>query len=219
MNGFDNINTPLETRVYTQLEEKILSGEYASGKAITELKISSELGVSRTPVREALLKLERDGLVELIPNKGAVVIGVSSNDLIDIYKIRMRLEGLAASLAAERMSDDDIGKLSENVELTDFYVRKNDSERVRELDSAFHEMIYRASGSRMIYRILSDLHRNIKVYRKLSLTNAGRIEKSAGEHDAICRAIKERDASLADRLASEHVGKALENLMKMLPNQ
>ncbi|MGN1095566.1 MAG: GntR family transcriptional regulator, partial [Eubacteriales bacterium] len=91
----ENGASSLEEKVYRTLEDQILSRKLCAGESVTELKLSSELGVSRTPVREALQRLDREGLIKLIPNKGAIVIGISENDLIDIYKIRMRLEGLA----------------------------------------------------------------------------------------------------------------------------
>ena len=92
----------LEEKVYHSLEQQILSGKFKAGEALTEVKLAKSLGVSRTPVREALQRLGREGLIRLVPNKGAVVVGISEKDLIDIYKIRMRLEGLAARIAAEK---------------------------------------------------------------------------------------------------------------------
>ena len=95
----------LEARVYSELQDAILMGEFKKGEALTEISLSERLGVSRTPVRGALSRLYDDGLVELIPNRGAVVIGITKEDLIDIYRIRMRLEGLASSMAAEKITE------------------------------------------------------------------------------------------------------------------
>ena len=201
--------------VYESLEEKILSGEYKIGEQITENRISAELGVSRTPVREALMMLEKDGLVDLIPNKCAVVRGVSTDDLIDIYNIRKRLEGLAASLAARRIDEKGISELKETVELSEFYISKNDAEKLKQLDSDFHARVYHYSGSRMLEKVLSDLHRTVGSYRKRSLENPARLEKSVTEHREIFNAIKAGDAEKADELASLHVGAALDNLLKM----
>ena len=176
--------------VYDSLEEKILYGEYKIGEQITEKRISTDLGVSRTPVREALAMLEKDGLVELIPNKGAVVRGISSDDLIDIYNIRKRLEGLAASLAAQRIDEKGISELTEIVELSEFFILKNDTEKIKQFDSDFHACVYRYSGSRMLEKVLSDLHRSIGAYRKRSLENPGRLAKSVKEHREMLEAIK-----------------------------
>lgn len=203
----------LEERVYGELEEAILSGEFKSGEALTELSLSEKLGVSRTPVRSAIHRLAEEGLIAITANRGAVVIGVTEQDLIDIYKIRIRLEGLAAAMAATKMTDEEKKTLAESVELAEFYIQKNDTEKLKELDTSFHGAIYRASGSRILCKILSELHRNIKAYRKLSLTVPGRLEKSVEEHREITDAILRSDAEEADRLTSLHVERALANLL------
>ena len=203
----------LEEMVYTNLEEEILSGNLTRGTSLGEISISLRLGVSRTPVRGALHRLSEDGLVEILPNRGAVVLGINSEDLIDIYHIRMRLEGLASASAAERISEEDLTKLSDAVELAEFYINKKDTEHLKELDTQFHSIIYRASGNRLLNKVLSELHRKTKAYRKLSLSVPGRLEKSAFEHREILMAIKERNPEKADRLTSLHVERALENML------
>jgi DNA-binding GntR family transcriptional regulator len=95
----------LEEQVYASLEQDILSGELAKGQTVTENELSVRLGVSRTPIRGALRRLAEEGLVDTAPNRRATVVGISIEDLIDTYKIRMRLEGLSSALAAERMTD------------------------------------------------------------------------------------------------------------------
>lgn len=208
----------LEERVYTALEEAILSGELKKGEALTELGVSEKLGVSRTPVRGALHRLAEEGLIEVSPNRVAVVVGVTTDDLIDIYRIRMRLEGLAAAMAAVKMSPEGKKALSESVELSEFYLQKQDPEHLKELDTTFHGEIYRACGSRTLCKILSELHRNIKAYRKLSLTVPGRLEKSVEEHREILDAILRHDADAAEQLTSAHVEHALSNMLLALKN-
>ena len=156
--------------VYSHLEEEILTGKLVSGEALGEIALAKRLGVSRTPVRGALHRLAEDGLVEINPNRGAMVVGINTDDLIDIYNIRMRLEGLASSLAAKRIAEDELKELSDSVELSEFYIKKRDTEHLKELDTAFHSIIYKASGSRMLAKTLSELHKKIKSYRKLSLS-------------------------------------------------
>lgn len=206
----------LEEKVYLSLEEQIISQQLRPGEAVTEMKLSRELGVSRTPVREALQRLDREGLIKLIPNKGAVVLGISEQDLIDIYKIRMRLEGLAARIAAEKRDEALCRELCDNVDLTGFYMAKGDIEKVKNLDSEFHDIIYRCCESRMLGKTLSELHRYIASYRKLSLAASGRIDRSLAEHKEIYDAISEGNADAADALMSEHVERALENLLKII---
>ncbi|MCR5458038.1 MAG: GntR family transcriptional regulator [Clostridiales bacterium] len=208
--------TSLENKVYTQLEEDILNGRYSVGDSITEIAASKEYGVSRTPIRDALRKLENDGLVKITPNKGATVIGVSKEDLVDIYNIRMRLEGLAGSMAAVRMSQKEKESLKENVELSRFYAGKQNYDKLKELDTDFHEAIYLGCGSRTIYRTLKDLHANTRLYRKMSLSVPGRMEKSLDEHEEIMKAILASDSKLVDKLMHDHVKAALDNLLGAL---
>lgn len=209
----DKKTASLEEQVTETLEAEILTGKLAAGASLTEQSLSVRLGVSRTPIRAALHTLAEEGLINLIPNKGAVVVGVTREDLIDIYRIRMRLEGLASALAAQRISPEELATLRESVELAEFYISKNDAERLKELDTQFHAIIYRASGNRMLNKTLSELHRNITSYRKMSLAVPGRLERSVGEHREILAAIEERDAERADRLTSAHVEAALENML------
>ena len=209
----DNKIASLEEQVTATLESEILTGKLAAGTALTEQSLSVRLGVSRTPIRAALHTLAEEGLINLIPNKGAVVVGVTREDLIDIYKIRMRLEGLASALAAERISREDLATLRESVELAEFYISRNDAEHLKELDTQFHAIIYRASGNRMLNKTLSELHRNIISYRKMSLSVPGRLERSVGEHREILKAIEAGDAERADSLTCAHVAAALENML------
>lgn len=209
----------LENKVFIKLEDEILSGKLTRGTALTEISLSERLGVSRTPVRSALHRLAEEGLVEAVANKGCVVIGITSADLVDIYKIRVRLEGLASAIAATRITDEGLNTLRESVELAEFYISKNDTEKLKELDSEFHETIYRSTGNRLLCKTLSELHRKIKSYRKLSLTVPGRLERSVLEHREIYQAIAIRDAEKADMLTSLHIERALENVLSTLPEE
>ena len=175
--------------------------------------LCKKLGVSRTPVRSARHRLYEEGLIEILPNRGAVVVGMSDDDLADIYKIRIKLEGLASAMAAERMSDGEKSKLAESVELSEFYLGKGDVEKLKELDTDFHIIIYKASGNRMLSKILSELHRNIRSYRRLSLTVPGRLEKSIEEHKEILYAIRSGDAKAADEITSRHIENAMNNMI------
>jgi DNA-binding GntR family transcriptional regulator len=205
----------LEESVYRSLREEILEGRIAAGEALTECAVAQKLGVSRTPIRAALKRLSEEGLISLTPNRGAVVVGVDGEDLVGIYEIRMRLEGLASRAAAERISSEELKRLSDSVELAEFYISKNDTEHLKELDTEFHGIIYRASGNRLLHKTLSELHGNITAYRRLSLSSGDRLEKSVKEHRDILDAIASGDGERADRLTSLHIEAALENLLKV----
>jgi DNA-binding GntR family transcriptional regulator len=205
----------LEESVYLRLSEEILSGELTRGHALTESHLCSKYSASRTPVRAAIHKLAEEGLVECVPNRGAVVLGIDTTLLRDIYQIRMRLEGLSSFLAAERISDGELENLKNTVELAEFYLNKKDTENLRQLDSKFHEIIYRASGNRMLEKTLRELHRIIKFYRKKSLAVSDRLSKSVEEHREIFEAIKDKDAARADELTSRHIERAFQNISKI----
>jgi DNA-binding GntR family transcriptional regulator len=151
--------------VFEKIEDAILSGEFARGDVITELKLCGMLNVSRTPVREALTRLRQEGLVKE-SGKGAVVVGVNEDDLYDIYEVRMRIEGLAAAKCAEVITEEQLRALGETLELQEFYTAKNQPESIKKLDSEFHERIYSYCGSKTLEVLLCELHRKVKRYRK-----------------------------------------------------
>lgn len=206
-------NKSLEEQTYERLEEDILSGYYKNGDALTELSLCARFGVSRTPVRSALHRLAEDGLVTIKPNRGAVVVGITVDDLIETYRIRTRLEGLASAMAATRITQEEIKELQNSIELSEYYMGKQDAEHLKELDTEFHSIIFNASGNRMLSKILSELHKNIKTYRKLSLTVPGRLERSTEEHKEILEALIKGDGAEADRLTSQHIERAMNNMV------
>ncbi|MBP1573797.1 MAG: GntR family transcriptional regulator [Oscillospiraceae bacterium] len=205
-------NSSLRIRVFNAIENAILNGEYKDGESLSELKISNELGVSRTPVREALMQLELEGLVRNIPNKGAVVVGVSEKDIEDIYAIRISIEGLAAKLCTQKITDEELKALEKITDLQEFYLMKNDTEQLLKLDGDFHKIIYDSSRSRPLRFMLTNFHNYIRHARDISVQTQGRAEKTVAEHRAILEAIRSRDASLAEKLTAEHIINARENL-------
>ncbi len=205
-------NSSLRIRVFNAIENAILNDEYKEGDSLNELKISSELGVSRTPVREAIMQLELEGLVKNIPNKGAVVVGVSEKDIEDIYEIRIRIEGLAARLCAEKITEEELKALEKIADLQEFYLFKNDMEQIWKLDSDFHKIIYDASRSRPLIFMLTNFHNYIKRARGISVQIEGRAEKTVAEHRAILEAIRNKDGELAEKLTAEHIVNAKLNL-------
>lgn len=206
----------LQGRVFHKIREDILKGKYKSGDPIREMTISQDLGVSRTPVREALKQLELEGLVTSIPNKGTVVAGITEQDIIDIYAIRSRIEGLAARWAASKITDEQLKQLEEIIELTEFYATKHNAEHLHELDTQFHEIIYEASNSKPLKHILSDFHHYVQRARMESIAIPGRDQKSTQEHKAILNSLKDRNPEEAEELTNQHVENVAENMMKNL---
>lgn len=204
----------LRGRVFNKLREDILSGIYLENDELKENTIANELGVSRTPVREALRQLELEGLVTMIPNKGAYVTGITSKDMHDIYMIRSYLEGLCAKWACEHISHNQIEELEEVLYLSEFHARKNHHEQMVELDSKFHELIYQASGSKILYHVLSDFHHYVERIRKITLAIPSRATQANEEHAKILDAMKKRDGVLAEQLSNEHIMSSMRNIME-----
>ncbi len=208
--GEDNYS--LSSRVFHALREHILSGKYKAEEELKEKSIGEEFGVSRTPVREALRQLELEGLVTIIPNKGAYVVGISPKDIRDIYEIRSRLEGLCAGWAACYITEEQLDELEENIYLSDFHTAKGNYEQLVELDSRFHEILYRASGSSQLRHILSDFHHYVQRVRKVTLAMPERAQNCNAEHRKIVEALRERDREAAECLANAHMMNTISNM-------
>ena len=208
--GEDNYS--LSARVFHLIREDILSGKYDKDEELKEKTIGEELGVSRTPVREALRQLELEGLVTIIPNKGAYVVGISQKDIKDIYEIRSRLEGLCARWATENITKEQLDELEENIFLSDFHASKGNAEQLVELDNRFHEILYIASGSRELRHVLSDFHHYAMRVRKITLSDKTRAVDSNNEHHQIVEALKKQDSDLAEKLANWHIMSTIKNM-------
>ncbi len=196
-------NYSLADQVFEQLESQILCGQYARGEVLTELKLCEAMGVSRTPIREALRRLQQEHLLE-DTGKGLKVLGITKADLGDIMEVRLRIEGLAAARAASRITDEELKKLQETVDLQEFYLTKKDSDHIKAMDSKFHELIYLYSGSTVFYDTLTPLHNKAQRYRKVSVENRSRAKDSVQEHRAIYEALAARNSELAAQKMLEH---------------
>lgn len=203
----------LADQVFEHLENDILSGKYQRGESLTESKLSVELGVSRTPIREALRRLEQEHLIEEAP-KGMIVVGIGEKDLEDIFMIRSALEGKAAEMAAQNHTPEQLATVMEALEFQEFYLDKHDPDRIKSMDSLFHETIYKMSGSATFYDVLVPLHKKILKYRRASVSNTSRAAASVAEHRAIYEAIAKRDSALASKLTIEHLHNAYDHMKK-----
>ncbi len=199
-------------KVFQQLKNSILAGEFENGAELREIALAKKLGVSRTPVREALRQLEQEGLVEIYPNRGAYVKGITYKDVEDIFRIRARLEGLCAEMAVSSITHEQLDKLDEIILLSKFYEEKKDMEHLLKMDSQFHEVLFESCGSKMLEHQLKDYHQYVQKARLRSLKRQERAKKSTQEHEEILLAIKDRDAKRADELATRHILNAIANI-------
>lgn len=202
----------LRGRVFHKIREDILDGVYKENEELKETTIASELGVSRTPVREALRQLELEGIVNIIPNKGAYVTGISAKDVGDIYHIRSLLEGLCARWATENITKHQLEELEEITYLSDFHAQKEHYDQMLELDNKFHEILYEASNSKILGHIMSDFHHYVQRVRKITIASARRSVESNMEHKMIVEAIRAKDAEKAEMLANVHIMNTIKNM-------
>lgn len=202
----------LSDQVFEHLESNILSGVYQRGQIITELQLCSELGVSRTPIREALRRLFQEHLIEDTP-RGTMVLGITPKDFRDMSEIRLRIEELAVRGFVKNADGDSLKALNEAVDFQEFYLARGDVDQLKSLDGRFHEIIYAGCGSMILRDTLSPLHKKIQQYRRNALRTPERATHSVKEHRGILEAIQKRDADLAAERMQQHIEHALQRGM------
>lgn len=210
MNQFKT--TSLADQVFEKLENDIIQGVYPRGEILTELKLVDQLGVSRTPIRDALRRLEQERLIE-DTGKGSRVVGITEEDLEDIMNIRQRIEGLAAYYTAKNMTPEGLAELTHIVDLQDFYYDKGDAEQLRQVDEQFHDLICYLSKRTVIMDTLIPLHRKTRRYRRISMEDWSRTVNTRKEHKAIFDAMASGDADLAESLMAKHIENAKKHML------
>ncbi len=205
----------LADQIFEKLENDIIFGVYPRGEVLTELKLVEQLGVSRTPIREALRRLESERLIH-DTGKGSVVLGITEEDLVDILNIRIRVEPLASYYAAKNLTEEGARNLTHIVDLQEFYYSKWDPEHLRQMDDEFHDTICTLGGRTVLIDTLLPLHRKTRRYRRIAMDSRERVKLTMQEHRAIYDAIMARDADLAAALTQEHISKAKDHMLKEL---
>lgn len=202
--------------VYELLYNAILSGEFEPGEHLVLEDLAERFGTSRTPLREAIRRLQTEGLVEFAPHRGAVVVDLSIEELIEIYHIRAVLDGLAARLAAESLSDENLFELESILNRTDRELAPSNLARFEEFNRAFHEIIYQGANAPFLYEMIINLYTQSGRYRHLSVHSPGRIEDVLIEHRKIMSALIDRDPEAAERYAREHHENTAKVLVELL---
>ena len=197
----------LADQIFDKLENDIIHGVYSKGEILTELKLVEQLGVSRTPIREALHRLEQERLIA-DTSKGSMVVGITEDDMVDIMNIRQGVEPLASYYAAINLDDEGRAELAHIVDLQDFYFSKWDVEHLRQVDDDFHDAISRISGRTVIKDTLQPLHRKTRRYRRIAMEDKERASTTMKEHRDIYNAIMAGDANLAAKLTERHIANA-----------
>lgn len=215
MLNFDLQNhRPLREIVYEQLKMQILTGKIVPGTRMMEVELADEMGVSRTPVREAIRKLEKEGLVTIEPRRGAYASDISVKDMVDTLEVREDLEGLAAALAAERMSAEQIEEL---IKITRGYseaIKNSDMEKIISYDEQFHKYIVACSGNKTLIQLSETVQELALRFRYLYYDDFSRYENMPVEHKHIIEAITSGDIEEARSVADEHVKKLKEFVIR-----
>lgn len=201
----------LANQVYERLEQSILDEVYPQGSVLSEGKLSEELGVSRTPVREALTRLEAEGFVAN-RSEGIVVLGITEKDVEDMYQIKLAADPLAAAEAALHIDDRILAQMKDIIDQQEYFAMKGNVEKVKNLDTEFHDLIYKACGSVVFETVLSPLHHKLSKYRKTSLAQSNRLNASVEEHKEIYEGLAARDSAKVKVLMLNHVESARKSI-------
>ena len=196
---------PLRDVVFNTLRQAILKGELGPGERLMEIQLAERLGVSRTPIREAIRKLELEGLVLMIPRKGAEVARISEKSLRDVLEIRRSLEELAIELACQRMTEDEIDELDRTQEAFRRAVASQDVMLMAETDEAYHDIIYKGTNNNRLVQIINNLREQMYRYRLEYIKDADKRQILLIEHDNILKAIRGRRVAEAKAAMREHI--------------
>ena len=206
-NGAETTGLSLADRVFESIERDILSGELPENTQLSENMLSKKLGVSRTPVREAIRQLEKDKLVTIEPRRGAYVSDISPKDIDDMLLVREQLEGLATFLAAEHMSDEEIEELVQTKEAYEKSYEKGMMEDLIEIDTRFHSIISNSCGNEYLISILHELQDQVLRFRYIYFKSIKRAAEVIDDHAHILDSIVSRDGEAAKRFAADHISK------------
>lgn len=207
---------PLREVIFNTLRDAIIVGELKPGERLMEVKLADKMGVSRTPVREAIRKLELEGLVNMLPRKGAHVADLSVKDIVDVLEVRATLDGLATSLSASRITDEELKELKHiNSQFIGFIEKENLQGSVKK-DVEFHDIIYRSSRNDKLMQIVSNLREQVQRFRVIYLKDYKSPKELIKEHIDIYDAIYSRDPEKAQQVAQRHIKNQQETIIKSI---
>ena len=203
----------LSKKVYRILKSGIIDGTLKSGTKLLEVKIAEQMGISRTPIREALRELAAKGFVKMVPNQGIIVSSDSIEDIREVIQIRGVLEGLAARLAATLMTKEQLDQLEILLRKMEIFARKNNPMDFGDVDAEFHNIIVNSSGNHRLMQMRKNITEQAHRYRIKSLHVFGRLTRSTEEHQKMYDALKKKDSEKADKACQEHIENTLKNIL------
>lgn len=207
---------PLREVIFNTLREAIIVGELKPGERLMEVQLAEKMGVSRTPVREAIRKLELEGLVEMLPRKGAHVADLSVKDIMDVLEVRATLDGLASSLSAKRITDDEVKELKHHLAQFINYVEKENLQGSIKKDVEFHDIIYRSSRNDKLIQISNNLREQVQRFRVIYMKDYSSTRELIREHTEICDAISGRNPEAAMECAQRHIKNQEETIVRSI---
>lgn len=207
---------PLREAICETLRGAIRDGILTPGERLMEIQIAKELGVSRTPVREALRKLELEGFVIMMPRRGTYVANLSIRDVNEVFEIRTTLDALASGLAAERITQEELQRLKDLLVNIDKYIKQNNLAKIVETDTEFHDLLYKASRNKRLVGIINNLREQLTRFRSTSMAVPGRLKETLEEHKKIVCAIEKGDTKGAELASLEHMEKSEQTLLKAM---
>ena len=207
---------PLRDVVFNTLRRAILKGELKPGERLMEIALADKLGVSRTPIREAIRKLELEGLVVMAPRKGAKVASITERDLNDVLEVRKGMEVLAISLACKRITGEELEKLETIEQSFQKLIESGNLTELAEMDVKFHDTIYQATNNQRLVQLLNNLREQMYRYRMEYLRDIAVRRTLAEEHKAICQALRERDEQQAEQYVSIHIDNQQKAIIRSL---
>jgi DNA-binding GntR family transcriptional regulator len=211
-------HTPIRDEAFISLRKAILKGHFKPGERLVEKDLAQQMNISRTPIREAFRKLELEGLVDYAPRKGVVVVGVSPEDALEIYTICSVLEGLAARLAANNRSNEELGTLKKLLFGMEECIKKDKIDKLQTLHSNFHTSVAKLSKSPRLYQLIVSLRDYVGNFTEISYYLPGRLQHGWKEHKEIIDAIDKGDDDMAERAARDHLMLAKESFLRAISN-
>lgn len=210
---------PLSEIVFETLRDAIISQVLTPGQRLMEIQLAEEMGVSRTPVREAIRKLELEGFIVMIPRKGAYVAEISLQDIREVFELRGALEVLAVSLASQRITEEELEELNSCVLKEAEQTKANNLKSIIEIDAQFHSVLYKAARNKRLLQIINNLQEQLHRFRSASLASPGRDKIALEEHKQIIAALSKRDEEEVKKLAQRHIKKAEQAFLSSLEKQ
>lgn len=210
---------PLRDVVFNTLRDAILKGELEPGERLMEVTLAQKLGVSRTPIREAIRKLELEGLVKMTPRKGAEVAQITLKDLTDVLEVRRHLEELAVELSCKKATDAELEELKQCHEVFKHKIESDDLTEMAVADVALHDVIYKITGNKRLIQILNNLREQMYRYRLEYIKDEDKRKILVEEHEVLLKAISARDVKAAKEAIKQHINNQEKTIIENLAGE